>query len=115
MTPPSRPTRATADGRAYLDLQNAARTTITSADLEQALRVVAAHRRLTLTPLSPLLTDFGAYAQPKWRAWRRRQRLEATTPEQFDDLVTVCCAIADPVIRGEASHRVWHESTWQPA
>lgn len=92
-----------------------ARTTITGADLDQALQVVARHRDLTLTPLGPALTGFGTYAQPKWRAWRRRQRLEATTPERFDDLVNACCALADPVIRGEVTHHLWRDSAWQPA
>ncbi|WP_045875878.1 nucleotidyl transferase AbiEii/AbiGii toxin family protein [Pseudofrankia sp. DC12] len=90
-------------------------TTIIGTDLAQALQIVADHRRLTLTPLAPLLAGFGAYAQPKWRAWRRRQRLEATTPELFDDLVTTCCALADPIIRGEATHHLWRDGAWQPA
>ncbi|CAO5179200.1 guanylyltransferase TglT toxin [Frankia sp. AiPs1] len=102
--------------RDFVDIASiAARTTIIGADLDQALQVVARHRDLALTPLSPALTGFGTYAQPKWRAWRRRQRLEATTPEQFDDLVNTCCALADPVLRGETTHHLWRDGTWQPA
>jgi len=51
--------------RDFVDIATiAARPPVIGADLEQALRVVAAHRRLALTPLSPVLTDFGTDGEP---------------------------------------------------
>jgi hypothetical protein len=46
-------------------------------------------------------------AQSKWATWRRKQRLEATTPERFQDLLDRCVAFADPVLDGRAIGRAW--------
>jgi hypothetical protein len=89
-------------------------TDIAGDDLEQGLRVVAAHRQVALTPLRPLLKEFGRNAQPKWRAWRRKQRLESITPADFHDLVEACCRLADPAILGRTSGRIWRDGAWTP-
>lgn len=46
-------------------------------------------------------------AQRKWAVWRRKQRLEATTPDQFEDLLDVCTAFADPVLDKAAQGGTW--------
>jgi hypothetical protein len=89
-------------------------TDVAGDDLEQALRVVAAHRHVALTPLRPLLKDFGRNAQPKWRAWRHKQRLEGATPTDFHVLVEACCSLADPAILGQTSGNVWRDGAWTP-
>jgi hypothetical protein len=38
---------------------------------------------------------------------RRKQRLEATTPERFQDLLNHCVAFADPVLEGRAAGLTW--------
>jgi len=50
-------------------------------------------------------------AQPKWAAWRRKQHLTENTPEQFQQVIDVCIAFADPVLSGHADHTKWLPTT----
>lgn len=59
----------------------------------RALEAVASYRQVTLEPLGPLLKAMPDLARSKWSIWRRTQRLEATTPETFDELLTECVRI----------------------
>lgn len=81
------------------------------ADVRTAIETVAGHRRVDLRPLGPLLAGMPDLAQPKWVTWRRKQRLETTTPERFGDLLNSCLAFTDPVIDGTASGLLWHPVT----
>lgn len=77
------------------------------ADLATAIGVVADHRKVTMRPLVGVLMGMADIAQPKWAAWRRKQRLEAVTPVRFQDLLDRCLAFADPVIDGRATGLTW--------
>ena len=85
-------------------------------DLHHAIDTVAVHRTITVRPLAEVLDGFPALAQSRWRAWRRKQRLEASTPERFGDLLNACMAFADPVLHATASGRIWEPELreWRP-
>lgn len=65
--------------------------------LVEAARAVAAYRQVELDAVAPLLAGYGALAQPKWAAWRRKERLEEMCAERLDDQVAQVAALLDPV------------------
>jgi hypothetical protein len=81
--------------RDFVDIARLSETTIDIEVLTESIRRVAGHRGATLRPLSEALAGYGPIAQQRWAAWRRRQRLEATTPELFDDLLAPALLLAD--------------------
>ena len=85
------------------------------ADLVSAVAVVADHRKVRMSPLADVLAGMADIAQPKWAAWRRKQRLEAATPVRFQDLLDRCLAFADPVFDGRAGGLTWSPElrAWQ--
>lgn len=85
-------------------------------DQRGALEAVASYRRVALEPLAPLLTQMPDLAQRKWAVWRRKQRLESSTPERFRDLLAECARFADPVLDGSAEGLAWEpaQRTWTP-
>jgi Nucleotidyl transferase AbiEii toxin, Type IV TA system len=80
-------------------------------DLRAAIETVADYRQVRLQPLAPLLGAMPDIAQGKWASWRRKQRLDATTPERFGDLLGAVFAFAEPVLDGSAEGRIWHAAT----
>ncbi len=76
-------------------------------DLASAIAAVAAHRKVTIRPLATVLEGMPDLAQLKWATWRRKQHLQATTPERFQDLLEQCVAFADPVLEGRAVGLAW--------
>lgn len=95
--------------RDFVDIESITRhRTIAADDLSHAMVTVADHREERLRPLAVALSGIAATAQPKWQAWRRRQRLELTTPERFEDLLGRCTAFTDPVLTGEARGLTWN-------
>jgi hypothetical protein len=84
--------------------------------LTGAVQTVADHRQVELRPLRHVLDGFGAIAQAKWAAWRRKQRLEDRVPEDFARVVDAFIAFADPVLGGEVEGRTWNPSAgqWEP-
>ena len=83
---------------------------VEGADLRKAIDIVARYRQVNLEPLGPLLSGMPELAQRKWEVWRRRQRLEQTTPEQFRDLLTVCVSFVDPIL-GSSVGGAWDPGT----
>lgn len=77
------------------------------ADVAGAIEVVADHRKVAMSPLADVLVSMAGIVQPKWAAWRRKQRLESTTPILFQDLLDHCFAFADPVLDGRATGLIW--------
>lgn len=76
---------------------------LTSAHIEHdsvvtALVSVAAHRRVALRSLSEVLAGYAPLAQGRWVAWRRKQGLVDSTPEQFSELLDVVVRFADPLL-----------------
>jgi hypothetical protein len=85
--------------RDFVDIASLARTiSLTDADLYAAFETVANHRQVVLQPLTTVLVGMTDIAQSKWIVWRRKQRLEASTPERFQELTEQCAAFADPVL-----------------
>lgn len=65
--------------------------------LGEAARAVAAHRKVELAPVRPLVVGYGALAQPKWAAWRRKEGLEDVCAASLDEQVASVAALLDPV------------------
>ena len=95
--------------RDYGDLYRLLRANTLRADeVFTALGATAAHRRITLRPLSSSITDLPQQRQPSYSAWLRRQGPAATGyPTSFADAVAVITALADPLISGEARGKDW--------
>ena len=95
--------------RDYGDLYRLLRANILRADeVAAALEATAAHRRVTLRPLSSSITDLPRQRQSSYSAWVRRQGPAATGyPTSFTDTVAVITAFADPLISGEARGMDW--------
>jgi len=83
--------------------------TVNGADLQEAINVVARYRQVEIEPLGPLLMHMPALAQRKWEVWRRKQRIEQSTPVSFAALLGTCFAFTEPLL----THGVC-ESTWDP-
>lgn len=84
-------------------------------ELQQAVRAVAAHRRVQLAPLADLLDGYAALAQGRWAAWRRRQQM-LQLPEEFDDLLDAVIAFGDPALTDRIAGLTWSPTArrWQP-
>lgn len=74
-------------------------STISPAQLRQAVEAVATFRGVRLRSLEALLASFVPLAQGRWAAWRRKQQLEEVVPEQFADVLDVVIRFADPYLR----------------
>lgn len=68
--------------------------------IEAALRRVADHRGVDLGPFGKVGRDLKGHAEPKWRAWRRKQGLGSRVPEELSEtLATIESAMAPLLIR----------------
>lgn len=84
--------------RDYIDIvQLPARHTINQAQLRQAAEAVARHRNINLAPIGPVIENYGAIAQAKWAAWRRKENVEDISEENLDDQLALVAAVLDPV------------------
>ncbi|MDO0911605.1 nucleotidyl transferase AbiEii/AbiGii toxin family protein [Streptomyces sp. DT2A-34] len=80
--------------------------------LTAALTATAAHRGITLNPLSSTISDLGERRQSSYTAWRRRQGPAAPGyPERFTDVVRQVTAFADTLLNGGAATRTWNAAT----
>jgi len=69
--------------RDFADIYSLAHRHDVSGDvLRSAIVEVAAYRQVRLAPLHEVLEGYSVLAQPRWDAWRRRQRLDDYLPEQ---------------------------------
>jgi predicted nucleotidyltransferase component of viral defense system len=99
---------ANARWRDFADIATIANTKQVLADeLAKSVAAVASHRRVNLKPLAVVLDAMGPLAQTRWAVWRRKQHLEDSAPEQFQDLLDQCFAFADPVLTAEAEGSAW--------
>jgi hypothetical protein len=89
---------------------------VAGAELTEAISHVAVHRQAQLAPLREVLDGYAELAQARWRAWRRKQRLDDRLPERFDELLNAVIAFADPVVNSTASDWTWSAASqqWQP-
>ena len=97
--------------RDFVDLHRIVRSRrLPGAQLVASTRLVADYRQATLAPLRAVLDRYGAIAQPRWAAWRTKQKLEDEAPEGLDDLVGSLVEFADPILDGSAETRMWDPS-----
>jgi hypothetical protein len=52
-------------------------------------------------------------AQPKWAVWRKKQKLEASTPDSFQALIAQCSVFADPVLSRSSIGHGWTPQAMQ--
>ena len=72
-----------------------------NAELNTAIQRVAEHRQTTIRPLAETLSGYPELAQARWRAWRRNQRLETTTPDRFSSLLEAIVTSIDRLLAQE--------------
>lgn len=104
--------------RDFTDIAAIARTrSISGAALREAIETVARYRQVEVEPLGPLLAGMPALAQRKWETWRRKQRLEGTTPVSFSELLDTCFVFAEPILSGSATGLTWEPQggAWKPS
>lgn len=85
--------------RDFVDIANLGRHDLDAIALVEAIRRVAAYRQVSIQPLREVLTGYPRVAQSRWSAWRRKQRLTTSTPEQFADLLDLVFAFTEPVLQ----------------
>lgn len=87
---------------------------INADDLTHAIDAVAVHRVATLRPLIEVLDGFEELADARWVAWRRRSNSDHL-PEQFDGVLSVVVAFADPILIGSVDIHTWdpQRERWQ--
>lgn len=98
--------------RDFTDIVAIARSRkIEGAALQEAISVVASYRQVKLEPLGSLLAQMPALTQRKWEVWRRKLRLEQSTPVSFADLLETCLVFAEPVLAKAVNQMRWSPST----
>lgn len=85
-------------------------------ELVDAIRRVAGHRQVMLSPLTSSLAGYPALAQSRWAAWRRRQSLDEFLPEDFAEVLDAVATFADPCLDEVAQPRTWDPAVgrWVP-
>lgn len=66
-------------------------------ELLASARAVATHRGVELGPITPRVIGYGAIAQSKWAAWRRKEQLEDISVAELDDQLARVAAHLDVV------------------
>lgn len=67
--------------------------------------------QVELEPLGPLLAHMPALAQRKWEVWRKKQRLEQSSPVSFADLLATCLNFVEPVLARSVGQMQWNLSS----
>ncbi len=83
--------------RDYVDIVALGEQGFDADALLRSARAVAVHRGVALAPIAPVLIGYGATAQAKWAAWRRKEQLEDVCAADLDDQVARVVALLDPV------------------
>ena len=89
--------------RDYVDIVALAQRGIDPEVLLSSARAVARYRRVTLRPVAASVAGYGAIAQAKWAAWRRKEGLEDMCESDLDDQMCEVIAILDPVFQAGPS------------
>lgn len=98
--------------RDFTDIAAIARTrSIRGRDLHEAISAVARHRQVSIEPLGPLIAGMPTLAQRKWETWRKKQRLEQSTPVSFAELLHACSVFAEPVLTYDVTQLTWDSSS----
>ncbi|MGB4777533.1 MAG: nucleotidyl transferase AbiEii/AbiGii toxin family protein [Microbacterium sp.] len=102
--------------RDFTDIAAIARTRpIDGPTLQEAVTVVARYRHVAIEPFEPLLAGMPAIAQRKWEVWRKKQRLEQSTPANLSELLRTCTNFVEPVLVGRVGDQTWdpNSRTWK--
>jgi hypothetical protein len=70
---------------------------IDRAQLLVSARAVARYRGVVLGPIAPRVIGYGAIAQQKWAAWRRKEGLEDISEASLDSQLELVSSHLDPV------------------
>jgi len=104
--------------RDFTDIAAIARSRIIrGTDLREAISTVARYRQVEVERLGPLIAGMPALAQRKWEIWRKRQRLEQSTPVSLAELLQTCLVFAEPALSNSVTHLRWDPSSqsWERA
>lgn len=104
--------------RDFTDIAAIARTrSIRGTDLHEAISAVARYRQVDIESLGPLIAEMPALAQRKWETWRKKQRLEQSTPESFTELLQACLVFAEPALTNSVAYLRWdpNSQSWGKA
>ena len=95
--------------RDFTDIAAIARSRIIrGADLHEAISAVAGYRQVDIEPLGTLIAEMPTLAQRKWETWRKKQRLEKSTPESFAGLLQACVVFAEPALTNNVANLRWN-------
>lgn len=98
--------------RDFGDVYHLARShPIDAVELAHSFSTVAAHRQVSLTPLTETLEGYAELAQARWASWRVRQKREGDLPADFADVLSLVARFADPVLSQTITAGTWDPST----
>lgn len=83
--------------RDFVDIAELSKRKVNAEDLAESIKQVSRFRQVAIKPLSQSLSGFADLAQPRWAAWRNKQRLH-DAPESFADLLNAVFAFSDPYL-----------------
>jgi hypothetical protein len=92
--------------RDYVDIVRLFRQGIDTDELLRSARAVARHRSVTLEPIAAHVAGYEKIGQPKWAAWRRKERLEAVCEADLGEQMALVASYLDPVFRHGAIPRL---------
>ena len=104
--------------RDFLDLYVLIRRHAVDAQtLRTSMEHVAQYRGVPLSPLRLALAGFPEFAQSRWFAWLRKQRLEPSAPAEFATVIEFVISFADPLISNDPSATQWNpfQGAWSGA
>lgn len=94
--------------RDFTDIAAIARSRIIrGAYLHEAISAVAGYRQVDIEPLGTLIAEMPTLAQRKWETWRKKQRLEQSTPESFAELLQACLVFVEPALTTNVANLRW--------
>jgi hypothetical protein len=97
--------------RDFVDIRHLARTyPFLAGPLRIAVEAVVQHRQITLRPLAAVTDGYDVIAQNKWRAWRRKNKLDTDCHEDFVNQLADVLEFVDPIF----TRLVPDECTWDP-
>lgn len=86
------------------------RHAVNASTLRESIHRVAQYRGINVAPLGPTLAGYADFAQSRWVAWLRKQRLEGVVPAEFSSVLGMVISFADAVILGAGAAR----ASWDP-
>ncbi len=105
--------------RDFVDVRSLAREhSFVADDMWRAASTVAEHRQTVLGPLADVLGGYQGIAQPRWRAWRAKHRLQDRSLVDFGAQLADVMAFVDPVYARTRQERdLWDPErfSWTPS